>query len=225
MPNGEPGRRSAGSLLPVGLYAILGLNGRSAESADALVALALEEHFVWAGIRLKREHAAQRVRTSDNVGRTFVTNDRLDADLAPRNALVARVGMLLEIPDQTAEVATTLLETHIDTQVLSGESFTVNGLLITGGPQAEYGQWLFQQWLSYIDPGRFPEPKRFRRDRRPLFEQLGWSAALATRPPFPYRIDLLVATDLPSRAPESAPWTDVSLGLPPNAGTATVATD
>jgi hypothetical protein len=98
------------------------------------VALALEEHLVWGGIRLRREQAALEFRMSDDFGRTFVTNDRLDADLAPRNALVSRIGALLGIPAQMAEVATTLLEAHIDAQVLSGQQFTAPGLFITGRP-------------------------------------------------------------------------------------------
>lgn len=109
MPNGESSGRGPGSLLPAGLYGTLGVHGRSVEDADALVALALEEHLVWGGIRLRREQAAQEFRMSDEFGRTFVTNDRLDADLTPRNALVSRIGALLGIPAQMAEVATTLL--------------------------------------------------------------------------------------------------------------------
>jgi hypothetical protein len=51
-------------------------------------------------------------------------------------------------------------------------------------------------------------------------EWRGWSAATATRPPLPYVINLLVATDFPRSAPESVPWTDVSLEVPPSTGTA-----
>lgn len=99
MTDGEAPRRSAGSLLPVSLYANLGLKRSVEDTADALVALALEEHFVWAGIRLRREPVAVSYRVVrsdiDRIGRIFVTNDRLDADLAPRNELVSRIGAIL----------------------------------------------------------------------------------------------------------------------------------
>ena len=75
MPDGEAPRRPAGSLLPASLYEDLGLRGSVVESADARVAIALEEHFVWAGIRLRRERAARGVRfVPDEIGRTFATN-------------------------------------------------------------------------------------------------------------------------------------------------------
>ena len=92
MTDGEEPRRPAGSLLPVSLYADLGLKRSAADTADALVALALEEHLVWAGIRLWREPVGVSYRVVrsdiDRIGRIFVTNDRLDADLAPRNEFV-----------------------------------------------------------------------------------------------------------------------------------------
>ena len=212
-------------MLPASLYATLGLHGRSAESADASVALALEEHLVWAGIRLKREWAAEGSSLATDDVRTFVTNDRLDADLAPRSALVSRIGVLLGISDQIAEVATTLLETHIDSQVLNGQQFAAPGLSITGSPQPEPGYWMLQEWLSKLDRSRFALRKGFRTDRRPLSAWLGWSAAITARPPLPYRIFLLVAADLPNPIQENVPWTDVSLGSLPSAGTNTAATE
>jgi hypothetical protein len=219
MANGESSGRGAGSLLPAGLYATLRVHGRSAEDADALVALALEEHLVWGGIRLRREQAAREFRMSDDFGRTFVTNDRLDADLAPRNALVSRIGALLGIPAQMAEVATTLLEAHIDAQVLSGQQFTAPGLFITGRPPGESVQWLFQQWWSSLSAALFAQAEVVQSGRRHGSEWLGWSGAIATRPPLSYVINLLVAADVRSSAPESVPWTDASLGVPPSTGT------
>jgi hypothetical protein len=133
--------------------------------------------------------------------------------------LVSRIGVLLGMSDEMADVATTLLETHIDAQVLSGEPFVAQGLVISGGPPPEYGQWMLQHWWSNLNPGQFAQREGVRSSRRHLSEWLGWSTAIATRPPLPYRINLLVAADFPRRATESVPWTDVSLELPPSAAT------
>lgn len=226
MPDGEVPRRSAGSLLPGSLYKDLGLKSSAVETADALTAVALEEHFVWAGIRLRRERAAQGVRfVRNDTERTFITNDRLDADLAPRNELVTRIGSVLGVSNQMAELATTMLELHIDTRLVSGEPFTIPGLLITGDPQAERAEWMYRKWVSDTERPRFERRAGFRRVRRPLWERLDWILAITTRPAAPYRIQLLVASDVPSREPESVPWTDVTLGSPPSAGPATLTTE
>jgi hypothetical protein len=138
---------------------------------------------------------------------------------------VQRIGALLEISNQMAERATITLEMKIDAHLRGDGRFAVPGLEIRAH-LSNGDEWgIYERWLSAVDPSHFEASARLGRRRRLLRKRPDWTPVIAARPALPYRVHLLVASDIPSKAPQTVPWTEVSLGSPPTAGTATLTTE